>query len=339
MRVAAMGLLFAVLGWGQSSTPIYWRYAPAEPAMLIGVDWRQTSQSNLAGLIGGAAASLEFAEEITNLLVAVEPGGGNSRFLATAAGRFNLAKLRRMAATDGAKTARYRGVEVFSAGGTDAAVLDGWVLLVGDTASVRAAIDRGNAATPRESPLWRRAAELSSTYSIWIATSSLEAFHPADPSPLSGVRSFDGGIALNRGLEMAFDLEASSEESAVAIESMLRAAAASPALRDLAVGREGPNVRFTASLEIAQMETGLKAMLAGGTSRRASLMDWVTPAAPPRAQTVAQAAPPPAQTVAQAAPPRAQTVAQAAPPPQKRVIRIVGLEEGTREFPFPLSPN
>ena len=173
MRVAAMGLLFAVLGWGQSSTPIYWRYAPDEPAMLIGVDWRQASQSNLAGLIGGAAASLDFAEEITNLLVAVEPGAGNSRFLATASGRFNLAKLRRMAATDGAKATRYRGVEVFSAAGTDVAVLDGWILLVGDTASVRAALDRGNAATPRESPLWRRAAELSTTYAIWIASSSL----------------------------------------------------------------------------------------------------------------------------------------------------------------------
>ena len=178
MRVAAMGLLFAVLGWGQSSTPIYWRYAPDEPAMLIGVDWRQASQSNLAGLIGGAAASLDFAEEITNLLVAVEPGAGNKRFLATASGRFNLAKLRRMAAADGAKAARYRGVEVFSADGADVAILDGWILLAGDTASVRAALDRGNAATPRESPLWRRAAELSSAYSIWIATSSLEAFQP-----------------------------------------------------------------------------------------------------------------------------------------------------------------
>jgi hypothetical protein len=184
---------------------------------------------------------------------------------------------------------------------------------VGDTASVRAALDRGNAATPRESPLWRRAAELSSTYSIWIASSSLGALQSAEPSPLSGVRSFDGGIALNRGLEMTFDLVAWSEEWAVAIENMLRAAA-SPALRDLAVGREGAYVRFTASLDIAQMETGLKAMLAGGASRRASLMDWVVSGAPPT-----------------------QTVAQVALPPQKRVIRIVGLEEGTREFPFPVS--
>ena len=190
MRVAAMGLLFVVLVWGQSSTPVYWRYAPAEPAMLIGVDWRQASQSNLAGLIGGAAASLDFAEEITNLLVAVEPGAGNGRFLATASGRFNLAKLRRMAATDGAKAARYRGVEVFSAGGTEVAVLDGWVLLVGDTASVRAALDRGNAATPRESPLWRRAAELSTTYAIWIASSSLEAY---PSSPLAGAARSGGG--------------------------------------------------------------------------------------------------------------------------------------------------
>ncbi len=313
MRVAAMGLLFVVLGWGQSSTPIYWRYAPDEPAMLIGVDWRQASQSNLAGLIGGAAASLDFAEEITNLLVAVEPGAGNKRFLATASGRFNLAKLRRMAADDGAKATRYRGVEVFSAGGADVAVLDGWILLAGDTASVRAALDRGNAATPRESRLWRRAAELASTYSMWIATSSLEAFQPAEPSPLSGVRSFDGGIALNRGMEMTFDLVAASEESAVAIEAMLRGAAGSPALHDLAVGREGADVRFTASLDIAQMETGLKAMLAGGASRRASLTDWLVSGAPPPTQTVAQAA----------------------PPPQKRVIRIVGLDEGTREIPFP----
>ena len=112
---------------------------------------------------------------------------------------------------------------------------------------------------------------------------------------------------------MTFDLEAASEESAVAIEAMLRGAAGSPALRDLAVGREGVDVRFTASLDLAQMETGLKAMLAGGVSRRASLMDWMVPGAPPPTQTVAQAA----------------------PPPQKRVIRIVGLDEGTREIPFP----
>lgn len=323
MRVAAFGICLVTLAWGQSSTPAHWRYAPAEPALLLGADWRQVSQSKLTAMPAAVSASLDFVEEMTSLLVAVEPGSAQNRFLAVATGRFNLTKLRMMAAADGAKTGRYRGVEFFSASGVEVAVIDARTVLVGDTKLVRAGVDRGTAATPRESALWRRAAELSESYAVWIASASLQAFQPAGArSPFSGLRSLDGGIALNRGLEMAFDLGASSEESAVAIESMLHAAAASPALHDLAVGREGANVRFTASLDIAQMETGLKAMLAGGPLQRASLMDWVVSGAQPT-----QSAP--------AAVPVAFQPKVTAPPAQKRVIRIIGLVEGTREIPFP----
>jgi hypothetical protein len=321
MRVAAFGICLVTLAWGQSSTPAHWRYAPAEPALLVGADWRQVSQSKLTAMPAAVSASLDFVEEMTSLLVAVEPGSAQNRFLAVATGRFNLTRLRMMAAADGAKTGRYRGVEFFSAGGIEVAAVDARTVLVGDTKLVRAAVDRGAAATPRESALWRRAAELSASYAVWIVAPSTDAFRAKQagaPSPFSGLRSLDGGIALNRGLELAFDLGASSEESAEAIESILRAAA-SPALHDLAVGREGANVRFTASLDAAQFETGLKTLLARGPVQRASLMDWVV--------SGAQSAP--------VAVPVAFQPKVTAPPAQKRVIRIIGLEEGTREIPFP----
>jgi hypothetical protein len=325
MRLAALGFCLALPACGQSSTPAHWRYAPAEPALLAGVDGRQVSQSRLSPLASGAlqgTANLDFVEEMASLLVAVEPGGGQqNRFLAVATGRFNLTKLRMMAAAEGARTGRYRGVEFFSADGAEIAVIDRRTVLAGDTKSVRAAVDRGVAATPRESPMWRRAAELSASYAVWVVASPLDALvskQAGAPPAFSGLRALDGGLALNRGLELAFDLTASSEESAEAVEGVLRAAA-SPAWRELTVRREGAKVRLTAAVELAQVETGLKAMLASGPPQRASLMDWVISGAQP----------------APAAVPAAVRPKVTAPSRPKRVIRIIGLEEGTREIPFP----
>ncbi len=342
MRACLLAIVAAILAplvvWCQPSMPTYWKYAPPEPAILIGIDWRQTSQSSLSPLVGGAlqgVTNLDFAEEIGSLLVAVEPGAGNSHFLATVTGRFNLTKLRHMAAAEGARTGRYRGAEFFSAGGTDVAVLDAHNLLVGDTKSVRAAIDRGNTAVPRESPLWRRAAELSSTYSIWFASSSLQAMQPAQSPLLAEVRSIDGGIALQRGFEMVFDLVASSDEAAQtlagALETALHAGVSgspvSQLFRPATIQTIGSSVRLSASIDVAQMETSLKSMLAAGPSGRRGLMDWIVSGSQPVQMAAAPAAPP-------VRPVRLEPKATA-PPPQKKVIRIIGLEDGTREIPFP----
>lgn len=343
MRACLLAVVAAVLiplaVWCQPSMPTYWKYAPPEPAMLIGIDWRQTSQSSLSPLAGGALQglpNLDFAEEIGSVLVAVEPGAGDKRFLAAVVGRFNLTKLRHMAAAEGARTGRYRGAEFFSAGGTDIAALDAHSVLVGDTKSVRAAIDRGNTVVPRESPLWRRAAELSSTYSIWFACTSLQAMQPVQAPLLAEVRSIDGGIALQRGFEMMFDLVASSEEAAQTLAGALEAAlhagvSRSPfsqLFRPATVQTAGSSVKLTASLDVVQMETSLKSMLAAGPPGRRGLMDWIVSGSQPVETAAAPAATPAVRPV------RYEPKATA-PPPQKKMIRIIGLEDGTREIPFP----
>lgn len=324
MRAFLLALLLVPgLGFCQSSTPAYWRFAPSDPALLIGVDWRQASQSGLSGLaprsMTALPAGLEFADEIGTLLLSAEPGvkTGKERFLAIVSGKFNEAKLRAAAAAEGVKPVRCRGVDLFSSGGTDVAVVEGWVLLAGDGASVRAAIERGAEAQPRESSIWRRAAGLSTAYTIWIASDSLQELQSAAPagSLFTQVSSIDGGIALQRGMEMAFDLTTPSEASAGALAAAIQAALADgpqSVLRDLAVRPEGAIVKVSAALDAGKVEAGLKEMLAGGVTESRSLMDWMRQSGS-----------------------HARGVAQAPPPPQRKTIRIVGLEEGTREIPYP----
>ncbi len=325
MRAFLLVLLVAGPVLCQSSTPAYWRFAPPAPALLIGADWKQLTQSKLSGLasgsMAGARANLDFAEEITSALVAAEPagGGGKPRFLAIAAGKFNEAKLRKAAASERVKPVRFRGVDLFSSGGTDVAVVDGWILLIGDDASVRSAIERGATATPREGAIWRRAAELSVAYSIWIASDSLQSLQGEKPpaaSVFSDVQSIAGGIALNRGMEMAFDLTTSSTGSARTLAGAIQTALDSApveALRDRTVRPDGATVKVTAALDFAKLQEGVKGLMAGGAPSPHSLSDWITRSRQPAPQ-----------------------IASSRPAPvQRKTIRIVGLDEGTREIPYP----
>ncbi len=323
-------LIAASLGWCQLSTPAAWRFAPAAPSFLLGVDWRQASQSAIAPLAGAAvseAAGLGFVEELNSLLVTAEPKAGKGRFLAIATGRFDLAAMRRMAAAEKAVLTRTRGVEIFTAQDMAAAILEGRICLVGDKASVTAAIFRGAGLNPRDGDLWRRAIEYSTHYPLWIASDASADLRSAGSngaSPFAGVRTIDGGIALQRGLEAVFDLGLASAEEAAALAASLQAAA-NPAFGRIGVQAQGTKVRVEAVVEMAQLETSLKTMLAAGASRKGGLSDWLitgTSAAPPATPTLTAAVTPPT-------PPA---------PPRRRTIRIVGLEEGTREIPYP-SPD
>jgi hypothetical protein len=142
---------------------------------------------------------------------------------------------------------------------------------------------------------------------------------------LSGVKSLDGGIAFHRGMEMSFDVGTTSVQSAGALAVLMQGAVASPQvksiLRDLAVRADGTRVNLSASLDVAQLETGVKAMFAGSMQGHRGLLDWVTQGSQPTSQVAVAVTPKVTQ------PP--------APPPQRKTIRIVGLDEGTREIAYP----
>ncbi|MBI4874929.1 MAG: hypothetical protein HY822_09895 [Acidobacteria bacterium] len=294
MRVRAvfpwLAFPMAAALWGQVSMPAYWRYTPPAPSLLLGLDWRQASQSSLSAL-AAASVNLEFAEQLGSILVTAEPGAAKGRFLAVATGRFNVSKLRRMAAAEGARTVRFRGLEIFSAGGVEVTVAGDGVLLAGDAASLRAALERGGTVTPRDSAIWRQAADLTRRYSLWAV--STEALPVASPL-LAGVRSFAGGVAFERGLQLALDLNTASEDSAQTLAEALERA---PGLHGLVVRAEGSDVRLTATVDAERPEASLKKLSA-----------WIL--APP------EAAP------------------ELPPPPRRKTILIVGLDEGTREIPL-----
>lgn len=333
--VAVAACLAPAALFSQNSTPSYWRYAPADPVLLMGLDWRQAAQSGVSRLASGSfdrfSANLDCAEEIASVLVAAEPGpkADKGRFLVIVFGKFNEARLRGMAAAEGVKPTRYRGADLYSSAGTGLAILGGSLLLAGETASVRAALDRGAAAKPRESAIWRRAGELSSAYTLWVALPDLDALpgaKQASNSMLAAVKSLDGGIAFHRGMELALDLGTASPETAGALAAFMQGAAASQgpsALRDLAIKADGARVRLSASLDLAQLEAGVKALFAGGAPRQRGLMDWVMRGGQPSERAAAVDVRP--------------KISQPADPPQRKTIRIVGLEEGTREIPYPSS--
>lgn len=333
-----------------------WRFAHPNAKALVGIEWRQLMQSKLGGLsstpffqnLKTSGQGMEFAEQVDRILIS-SPGkrtadpGEQPPFLVAASGRFDLARLRKLAVDQGARVTRYKSAELYlspkkSQQEPDVAILNPQTILAGDRDSLMRAIDRSAAPAPQSGPLFERASALAERHEIWAVVSSLEQF-TAGKLPQSGlpqeIRGLEAGVSLREGLALDLRLESTSEEAARKLASQLAAfqtlatlqqTKGSPNLdflKRLSITPEPTGVRVALAVNAAELEQGMGQLLASaGRGGGRSLSDWVQPGGPKTqaawSQPQRQAAPPPPEL-----------------PPEKRVVRIVGLEEGTREIPFP----
>jgi hypothetical protein len=199
-------------------------------------------------------------------------------------------------------------------------------MLLGSRKTLEEAIDRATdlaaqdgetarASKRKYSPLLARAAQFARNTDLWVVSSRL-------PDPLASrfvpleveTRGFEGWVSAENGLRLEAVLLASSKEEALVIAEHLRGTFSG--LTSLARGIE---------LHVDGDEVGLS-LAATAEQFNASLKNAPAPAVlPPPAEVASIPSAPPAVTL----PPQEEK------PKQPQVIRIVGLDEGTVEIPFP----
>lgn len=303
------------------------------------MDWNTLRKSPFAdamrmelGADGLGFPPLDSLDHATQILISSPP------LLVAATGSFPAAETGRDANTLGFRLSSYKGVNLWIAPQPAAlsfALMTPQVVLLGSRKTLEGAIDRATdlaakegetarATIRRYSPLLARAAQFAHDGDLWIVSSHF-------PDPLASrfvpldveARSFDGGVSIQNGLRLGALLTASSSEGALVMAEHLRGnfAALSPLIRATEIQVDGDQVQLS--------------LTATAEEFNASLRNTPAPPAPPNAPP----APPqvPTQVVSASVTPPPELPKPA--PAQPQVIRIIGLDDGPREIPFPSPPE
>lgn len=330
------------------SMPSIWRYAHPEAKALIGIEWERVLQSPAGQQIRAKIQDSEFGklkgvdliDDVQRIFISSpgKPEGSpeaNAPAVIAVQGNFDLEKLRNMAMEKLTKAVTHQSVEILEqtdSGGTTAmALVSPQTVLLGDSDSVRAALDHYFAADSGQAsnPLYERASELAGKNDLWIiakASPSDFSNKGSEQAPfLNDVESIEAGVSLQTGFGLELNLGTKSDESAQTMASgfqfmlgMMMNGQKETGMTDLTkklyISTDGPLVHIVFSLDQQEVQAALEkmgpAMLAhaGGPSGKEAEV---------RAAMNGHSQPLPEP-----------------PPPEKRVIRIYGLDEGVREIPF-----
>jgi hypothetical protein len=354
------------------SHPGWWTVVPPESQSLVGIEWQTLRNSPFGDALrvelstGGSVAlpDLPCLMNAHDFLMASPP------LLAAANGGCAPATLRTEAPAHGLKLSSYRGFDLWvplAASELSVLQFNERVVLIGSVKSLRAAVDRSLVETRTYSPLLIQGARLARTRDLWAVAAALpdplaSIFVPLEVAS-SNVRNFEGGITLREGLDLGAILDAGSEAGAAEVAGSIRKSIPQfpGVVKGLQVATNGSSV--TLALQVPN--DVLQASLRRGDSEVASESEppgtLPAPVAPrasaapaPKTPAVSQASkvsaapvaaspappapgPPPAPIAPSDAPVVASASAVAVEPakPERQVIRIYGLDEGTREIVLP----
>ena len=342
LAIFALGL-WPVLGIAQTgSSP--WRFIPPDAKALVSVDWSRIRTSHIGAMLrerwvdAAAMPGSEFLNDADRFVISQPGGTGDDRnveppMLLVVTGHFDLARIRTVLAQHRAKPQQYNSFQVYRPQGKDAKdmafmLFDSRTILIGDSRSIFASLDRvafpaGDAAA---GSLLTRVADMDATYDAWIIVNTPGALvgdrltallHGSDVD--AATLSLEFGLALRDGLAADFTLMLGSESAAKQIISELSRVVklavkdklGEPALLDLE-----KKIKFTTQGQLAKITVRL------------------TPQELEKnAQIFAASRQKPAAGFSQVRPVVKQ---DPAPPskPEKKVIRIEGLDGGPREIPY-----
>ncbi|MBV6433501.1 MAG: hypothetical protein IANPNBLG_03679 [Bryobacteraceae bacterium] len=352
----ALLMMLPLIAASQSARVARWTILPlAHPdaKLLIGIDWRRVQDSPLGPLVlrqvgkGGhpLLGLLDSIENIDRILVS-SPGGqtGRSPLLVVGEGRFSLPRIRAMAKADGAVSRRYNDVELLvppNATPFDLhfALLDGQTILFGDGSSVKAAIDRWQRADSlsERNPLFFRAVTLSTTQEIWALVDqpaeSLSSLGMAESDLAAQVEHLELGVSTTDTLNASLVVQAATAEAAAALGSGL------PALLQLAAlnySQQPALTQVARRVKVATDKTTVKmAFTIDNKLLDQSLNELRAAAAPPLVtETAPMNAPRQARMAAVPGTPAALDVPDPSSQSVRKVVRIVGMEDGVKEIPY-----
>lgn len=229
MRAFKFIFLMAGLAMAQSH-PSWWGFASPDATALVGIHWETLQHSAFAAPIEAEFSGslgfpdLELFNDARQILIS------SPATLAMLTGNFPVATLRAQAAAKGLKPASHSGVDLWITPGKNTlsiAQISEQLILFGSHKTLEAAIDRNLAETGtgrRYSPLLARAARFAQTKDLWVVATRL-------PDPLASLfvpldteaRGFEGGVSIREGgVQLEASLDAGSEDAAAIIAENLR---------------------------------------------------------------------------------------------------------------------
>jgi hypothetical protein len=322
------------------SHPSWWTYASPNATALVGIDWQTVRTSPFAEPIEAELwGDLRFPE-LSCLHNARQFLVSSPELLALARGSFSGNALRDQAAKKGFNAMTYRGVDMWFSGEKgvlSVARMNDQVVMIGDPKTLEMAVDRSLTDSKTHSPLLARAAKFAQK-DLWVVASQLpddlaSRFVPLD----SEAQSFEGSLTVRNGLEMEAVLNASSEQEANASGEKLRGSVPTlPAIaRGLQVTVEQDSVRLALRATREQVTAALR-----GRDPVGEPVETIKVESPGQVVQVVVDKPEAARLAVVENPvekPVENVVEKvvAKVPEKPQMIRIVGLDEGTREIVLP----
>ena len=366
--LAFTALLLPVVAMGQSDSAL-WRFVDPNAKALIGIDWARIRTLRAGAMIreqfpnAGALAAvpgIELLDQIDRVLIS-SPGknsaddSSESAILIAIHGHFDAPKVRQVFARLGAKPQAYNSFQVYRPQGkhpegSDAkdtawVLFDAETILFGDAPSIFAALDRNQFVQASQQPapasgsMLARAAEMDARYELWVILAATEMmstdriaalFHGGEWA--SEVQGLEAGFDLRTGLAADVTVRFSSDATAKRVTAELTHVV-NLAAKDKSAGAQAQNIakklKFNVdgsgakvSLRLTEQELEESTVAFAASQKAAAANAGLTEGVREKSTL--------------SAPPASVPVATPAKP---GVIRIEGLDEGTREIPYHEPPH
>lgn len=338
-------LLAPAIASGQTD-PALWRFVHPNAKAVINVDWHRIRQTHVGTMLRekfvdenpvSAMPGIEFLNDVDRFLIS-SPGrdpnddeASQAPVLIVVRGHFDLARVRKLLVDHGARPQAFNSFQVYrpqGKNGKDLAfvLFDPQTILIGDPRSIFGSLERSAAASlpPDPNSVQARAAQMDASYDFWALITGPGALASNRLTDLLAggelapeARGFEIGISLRNGLAadttVICQSDAAAKRFASELSKMLRMAVkekvGEPAMLDLEkklkITAEGAFVKI--AVHMTQQELDKNARIF--------------------AESRAESRKQPAVSVADIRP-------VVKPAPAKAVIRIEGLDEGTREIPY-----
>jgi hypothetical protein len=338
---------------GQSN-PALWRFVYPNAKALIGIDWARIRQSQAGAMIREewltsdampAIPAMDLLNDVDRVLIS-SPGknspddSAESPILIAIHGHFDAAQVRQLFTRSGAKSQSYNSFQVYRPQGRDRQGNDAkkdtaWVLfdaetiLYGDAPSIFATLDRNRFGPPPQATgsIVARAGELDAKYEFWVIMDAAEVMSSDQVAALfrggewaSEAQGFDAGVNLTAGLAADITVRFSSDATAKRVTAELTR------VMNLAAKDK------SAGAQLQDLAKKLKFNLDGSAAKIG--LRLTQQELEKSAQAVAASYKASAQLAANAGAIKNSTPVPSPVPAKPAMIRIEGLDEGTREIPY-----
>lgn len=344
-----------------------WLYVHPSTNMLAGIDWQKAKNSPTgrmfarqfaaqAGKLQGAGPAMALLDSVDRILIStngqVASESGQPPIVVALEGRIDRAQMKKMM-PPGTALERFKGADLLVPPATKepemlAAIVNERLVLIGDRDSLGRVLEAGSGT--RNVELLERATALSAQCEIWLVSAVSPSVAAGGSMPnmkqLDDIESLDFGIALQKGLGIRANLVTKDEESAKGLATMTQLIASmasqqskdSPELasvaRNLVVKADGMKVQIQLDVPLAQLERGVVQMRASAaTAGKRTLESFLgmqpSGQMPPGLRPAVKGFP---ESVAAAPVTVAAPVVPAVP--QKRTIRISGMDDGPKEITY-----